>query len=232
MASCPKCGTKNDDDAVFCKNCGASLHSDVGATIEQQAKQFAKDMEQVGKKVGDRIAQTAKQIHEDTQVSARRFEHRMDRASRRAENWYDQTFGIIGPLLSSFIFLIVLRLAIAVLQLPSSETPDLNTFAGILLVYILPLFGVSLLSNYTRFFARKYYHFRMFSPLLYTITIVLLVWILARILSDVSVRFSITDLGSAAVSLENSLPTIFVFVLLLGYVILAINMPREREGKP
>jgi len=26
MAYCPKCGTKNDDDATFCKSCGASLH--------------------------------------------------------------------------------------------------------------------------------------------------------------------------------------------------------------
>jgi uncharacterized membrane protein YvbJ len=25
MAYCPKCGTKNDDDAVYCKNCGSSL---------------------------------------------------------------------------------------------------------------------------------------------------------------------------------------------------------------
>lgn len=25
MAYCPKCGTKNEDDAVFCKNCGASM---------------------------------------------------------------------------------------------------------------------------------------------------------------------------------------------------------------
>jgi len=25
MAYCAKCGTKNDDDATFCKNCGASL---------------------------------------------------------------------------------------------------------------------------------------------------------------------------------------------------------------
>jgi len=25
MVYCPKCGTKNDDDAVYCKNCGTSL---------------------------------------------------------------------------------------------------------------------------------------------------------------------------------------------------------------
>ena len=27
MVYCPKCGTKNEDDAVFCKNCGASLET-------------------------------------------------------------------------------------------------------------------------------------------------------------------------------------------------------------
>jgi uncharacterized membrane protein YvbJ len=25
MTYCPKCGTKNDDDATFCKNCGSSV---------------------------------------------------------------------------------------------------------------------------------------------------------------------------------------------------------------
>ena len=25
MVYCPKCGTKNEDDATFCKSCGASL---------------------------------------------------------------------------------------------------------------------------------------------------------------------------------------------------------------
>ena len=27
MTYCPKCGTKNDDDAIFCKNCGTSFSS-------------------------------------------------------------------------------------------------------------------------------------------------------------------------------------------------------------
>jgi membrane-associated HD superfamily phosphohydrolase len=232
MASCPKCGTKNDDNAAFCTHCGISLQADLGSTIERHAKQFAKDMEQVGKKAGERMVQTAKQIHDNTQKSTRHFEKRIDRVSRRAENWYDQTFGIFGPLLASFIFLIVFRLAIAVMEIPSEETPEINTLAVILLVYVLPLFAVTLLSNYTKYFARKFFQFKVFSPLLYAITVVLLLWIISRILYDTSVRFSIINLGSAAVSLENNLPTIFIFVLLLGYVILVMNMPREEEKKP
>ncbi len=232
MVSCPKCGTKNDDDAMFCTHCGSSLRSDIGATIERHAKQFAEDMEQVGKKVGDQMARSAKQIRDSTQAGARQFERRADHVSHRAGNWYNQTFGVLGPLVSSFIFLIVFRLAIAVLEIPSTETPEMNTVAAILLPYVLPLFAISLLSNYTQYFARKYYQFKIFSPLLYAVTVTLLFWVLSRILNDAAGHFSIADLQSGAVSLETSLPTIFVFVLLLGYVILVMNLPRDPGKKP
>jgi hypothetical protein len=232
MANCPNCGSKNHDDAAFCTKCGTSLHPDVGLTIERHAKRFAQDMEQMGKKAGEHMAQTAKHIHDHSEERARHFELRMDKVSRHAENWYDSTFGIIGPLLSSFIFLIVFRLVIIVLEIPSPETPDSKTIAAILIRYLLPLFGITLISNYTKYFARKSYGFKVFSPLFYSITLTLFLWVLSKILYDVSVRFTIADLRSAAVSLENSLPTIFVFVLLLGYVILVMNMPRDMEKKP
>jgi hypothetical protein len=231
MANCPKCGKKNDDDAAFCTNCGTSLRSDVGSTIEQRAKQFAQDMEQMGKKAGERMAQSAKQFHETTQEKARQFELRMDQAGHQTENWYDRTFGIFGPLLSSFVFLIVFRIALLVMQLPSVKPAEINTVAVILIPYVLPLFAVTLLSNYTSYFAKKYFKFRVFSPLFYAVIIVLVLWIVSRILFDASIRFSTVDLRTGAVSLENSLPTIFVFVVLLGYVILALNMPRHEEKK-
>jgi hypothetical protein len=233
MVNCPKCGTKNDDDATFCTHCGVSLHSDVGSTIEQHAKQFAQNMEQVGKKVGDNIAQAAKKVQETTQKEARQFEQRMDRMSRRAENWYERSFGPFGPLLESFIFLIVFRLVIMVMELPNEETPEVHTGAAILLVYILPLFALSLLSNYTQYLSRKFFQFKVFSPLLYAIFFVLFCWIISKILYDASTHFTtIPDLRTAALSLENSLPTIFVFVLLIGYVILMLNLPKGEKKKP
>ncbi len=231
MVDCPKCGKKNEDGAFFCTNCGTSLRSDVGSTIEQRAKQFAQDMEQIGKKTGERMAQTAKQFHESTQETARRFEQRMDQVSRHTENWYDRTFGIFGPLLSSFVFLIVFRLILVVMQLPSVQPPEVHTVADILIPYVLPLFAISLFSNYTSYFAKKYFRFRIFSPLLYAVAIVLVFWILSRILFDAGNRFAIPDLRASALSLESSLPTIFVFVLLIGYVILALNMPKDGGKK-
>lgn len=232
MVICSKCGTKNDDDASFCTHCGVSLCSDAGSTIEQHAKQFAQNMEQVGKKIGDQMTQTAKKIHETTQMEARQFEQRMDRMSHHAESWYNKTFGVFGPLLESFIFLIVFRIIIMVMDLPNQQIPDINTFAAILLVYIVPFFALSLLSNYTNYFSKKYFQFKMFSPLLYAIFFVLFCWIISRILYDVNDQFTIPDLQTAALSLENSLPTIFIFVLLLGYVILILSLPKDQKKKP
>jgi hypothetical protein len=232
MVNCPKCGTKNENDAAFCTHCGVPLQSDVESTIEQHAKQFAQNMEQMGKKVGDQMTQAAKKVHETTQKEARQFEQRMDRASRHAENWYNKTFGALGPLLESFIFLIVFRLGIMLMELPNQETPGIHTIATILLVYILPLFALSLLSNYTQYLSKKFFKFRVFSPLLYAIFVVILFWIISKILYDASTHFTLPDLRTAALSLENGLPTIFIFVLLIGYVILVMSLPKDQKEKP
>ena len=231
MISCPKCKSKNDDDALFCTNCGTALHSDIGSAIEHHAKRFAKDMEEMGKKAGEQMAQNAKQIHDHTRWRTKRFEQRMGQMSHRAENWYDRTFGVFGPLLASFVFLIVFRFVLVVMEIPSTETPDINTIAVVLVVYVLPLFGVTLLHNYTKYFARKSHQFRLFSPLFYSISLVLFLWILAKILYDISRSFTIADLGPAAVSLENSLPSVFVFVIIIGYVFLFVNMEWNEARK-
>jgi len=232
MVNCPKCGKTNADDAAFCISCGASLRSDIGSTIERHAKDFAQTMEQTGKKVGDNIAHAAKQFHESTRREARSFERRMDQMSRRTEGWYERRFGPWGPLLESFIFLIVFRFIILVMELPNKDVPEMQTIASILLVYILPLFVLSLCSNYTQFLSKKYFSLKVFSPFFYAVYFVLFCWILSRILSDISTHFTIPDLQKAAVSLEQSLPTIFVFVLLIGYLILMLNLPKEQKKKP
>jgi hypothetical protein len=62
--------------------------------------------------------------------------------------------------------------------------------------------------------------------------LVIFLWIIAKILDTLRYRLQIAALGTAAVNIENSLPTVFVFFLLIGYVILAMTMPREQEKKP
>jgi zinc-ribbon domain len=231
MVNCSKCGKENSDDASFCTNCGVSLHSDVGATIEQHARRFAQNMEVSGKKIGDQMAQAAKQFHETTQKEAQHFEQRMDHLGKRTENWSERVLGPFGPLVESFIFLIIFRMIILVMEYANTETPEVQQIAAILLVYILPLFALSLLSNYTQYLSRKFFQVRIFSPLFYAIFFVLFCWILSRMLFDASTEFTISELQTASISLENSLPTIFVFVLLIGYVILVLNLPKDQGKK-
>ncbi len=231
MVTCPKCGKNNSDDAAFCTNCGASLKSDVGATIEQHAQRFAQNMEAAGRKIGDQMSQAAKQFHETTQKEAQHFERRMDRLGKRTENWSERAFGPIGPLIESFIFLIIFRLIILIMEYTNNGVPEVQTVAEILLIYILPLFALSLLSNYTQYLSRKFFQIKIFSPLFYAIFFTLFCWIISRMLHDASTRFTISDLQTASVSLENSLPTIFVFVLLIGYVILVLNLPKDQGKK-
>lgn len=232
MVNCLKCGKNNSDDATFCTYCGTLLRSDGGSTIEQHAQRFAQNMEQAGKKIGDQMAQAAKQFHESTQKEAKHIEQRMDRMSKRAESWYERCFGPFGPLLESFVFLIIFRLIILVMEYMNRETTEVQTVAGILLVYLLPLFALSLLSNYTQYLSKKFLQIKVFSPLLYAIFFVILCWIISRMLYDASTHFTVPGLQTAVVSLENSLPTIFVVVLLVGYVILALNLPRDQGKKP
>jgi hypothetical protein len=232
MTNCPKCGKSIKEDAIFCTHCGASIKSDIGSTIEQHAERFAQTMEQAGKKIGDQMAQAAKQFHETSQKESRHFERRIDHMGKRMETWYERTLGPLGPLVESFLFLIIFRLIIMVLELPNEDAPDVPIIAGILLAYILPLFALSLLSNYTQYLSRKFFQVKIFSPLLYAVFVVLLFWILSRILYDISSHFSIHDLQTAAVSLEQGLPTIFIFVLLIGYVILMLNLPKDQWKKP
>ena len=232
MVNCPKCGASNVDDAMFCTNCGSSLKTDAASGIEHHAKRFAADMEQMGKNLGESMTQAAHRIQKDSQDVGKRIEDRVDHASKSMEHWYDRTFGVFGPILASFIFLIVFRLAIAILEIPSVQTPDTLKVAAILVAYVLPLFAVTLLSNYTTYFARKSFKFRIFSPLFHAIAFILFLWILVKILYDVSTRFVLADVRTAAASLESSLPTIFVFVLLIGYVFLYFSIPRDKEKAP
>ena len=232
MQNCPHCGTTNEDDALFC-NCGTNLKGGpVPPAFEKRVKGFAQDMDQLGKRVGDHVTKTMQRVQERTQDAGKRFERRMDGASTNAGQWYDRTFGIVGPLVSSFIFLIIMRIVIELLQLSPDNVRVFQILGSSLYTYLLILFGVTLLSNYTQYFSRKSFQFRVFSPLLIAVVPVVWLWVAIQILRTLSDPLKMPDLKVAASSIEQILSVVFIFVLLVGYVVLGVTLSQEQHRKP
>ncbi len=189
-------------------------------------------MGQLGKRVGDRVSQAAQRIADRTSVAGRRIEQRTDSASRYAVTRYDRTFGILGPLISSFIFLIILRIIIELLQLTPDNVRVFQLLGASLYTYILILFGVTLLSDYTRYFARRSLQFRVFSPILIAVVPVVWLWVAMQILTTLSDPLKTPELKTAAASINSILPAVFIFVLLIGYAVFALDLSREQRRQP
>lgn len=184
-------------------------------------------MEKKGKNLGDSLTRAARRVQKNSEQMGKRIEHQVDQTSKSLENWYDRSFGIFGPLLASLLFLIILRLIIEVLRVTGDDVQDIGTITSVLLGYLLPLFAISLLSNYTTYCAKKSFKFRVFSPLIHAGAFVLVLYVVVQILISLGEELNVADLRTAASSLEYALPSVFVFVLLIGYVVLAVNMQKE-----
>jgi ribosomal protein L40E len=241
MVICSKCGKQNEDDAEYCNKCGNPLivtkksykETKVkDSSFEKQVEDFAGGVERIGKKAGEKIEQTAKSFSKETQDLGKRIEKATDRASTRVENWYDRTFGIFGPFISSFICIIILRLIIEGLRIGAKDTPVLYEVADALQFYLLLIFIVVLLSSYSSYISRKYKPFRWVSPIIIAISIVVISMIVVNIISIVGRSTNVPDFAKVETEFrEKYMLMIFVIVLLIGYLINVVNVAWEKDQK-
>jgi len=234
MVYCSKCGKANDDYAIFCSKCGNSLtdKSIKKPSFEKQVEDVAESVGRVGKKAGKKIEQAAKRFGEETQDIGKRIEKATERAGNRLENWYDRTFGIFGPLVSSFICLIIIRLVIEGLKIGAEDTPVLSEISAILLDYLLLIFIVLLISSYSSYFYKKYKTFRWISPIIIAVVIVVISLIVVNIISAIGTSINDPDLEKAEREWrEKYMLMIFVIVLLIGYLINVIAVALEKDQK-
>ena len=59
MVNCVKCGTKNEEDAKYCTNCGADLKTSqekgLEGRVEERAEEFGRRAEEWGEQFGKRV---------------------------------------------------------------------------------------------------------------------------------------------------------------------------------
>jgi hypothetical protein len=235
MVYCSKCGKENDDNIQYCNNCGNLLTSTQAkdASFEEKVENLAEEVGRAGKKAGEKFEQTVKKFGEATQDLGKRIEKATDRAGTHIDSWYDRNFGIFGPLISSFIGLIVIRLVIEGLKLGADTTPVLAEISKILYNYLLLLFILMLLSSYTSYFSKKWKSFRWFSPITFAIVFVIIFQLVMIILTKISSSEGLTDLETAAYiwAEQSNLIMIFVIILLFGYLVLVAMLAFEKDQR-
>ena len=228
MGYCTACGEKSSDDSLFCIKCGIKLASqNSNSSFEQHIENFAEDVEKFGKNV----TKQAKHVAQSAEDFGNRIEHKIDTADRRIEQWYERQFGVVGPMISSFIALIVLRLVIEAFEKSGISVPVLGTISTVLFTYLLLLFAAILLSSYTEYCSRKYSWFRWVAPVLSGICVAVFIWVAVQILFSLANDLGIESVLKIALFLEQYLPMIVVFVILFGYVMVLVKVTSEKHTK-
>lgn len=239
MIYCTKCGTKNEDDAKYCTKCAKSLIDTKikDNSIEKPVDDSAEDIEKKGKSTGEKLEETIEKFSKEAQdlgkrieKAGKRIEKASDRASNYLDNWWNRSFGIFGPLLSSFIVLIILRIIIEFLRIGAEDIIVLGEVGDLLLDYFLWIFVLILVSSYCSYFSRKYKSFQWISPVIFAIVLVIASLIAVNIITVIGESLGNPDLANAeTIWREKYLAMIFVIALLIGYLIKIVSVTWEKE---
>lgn len=188
------------------------------------------ELKKLGKKLVKKIEQSVKKFGEETQDFGKNIEKITKKTSNCVEGWYNRKFGIFGPLLSSFIGLIVIRLVIEGLKIGAKDNPILADVGDALFSNLLLLFVVILISSYSEYLSKKYRSFRWINPISIAVVVVIIFLVLENIVSIVGNAAGETYLVKATSDWINKyLLMIYILVLLTGYLILMAMISLEKS---
>jgi hypothetical protein len=220
MVYCSKCGKKNADDAEFCDKCGTILDNEnIEKSFEKQMKKTAKKIEEKAEKFGESMEKAGK-----------RFERKFDNIFDGFQIWYDNKFKFIGPLIWSFIGLIILRLFIWFFDISRNELTILGEISDFLFTYILLLFGLMLLNTYNSYINRKYKkQYSWVFPAVSSISFIVTIWIVSQIFIIIDNNLNIPALTSIANFIDNYIIFLFILALIISYSYMKFILPYIKE---
>jgi hypothetical protein len=175
--------------------------------IEQRAKDFAEEIEDIGKRFGSEIEKKSK------------------RHERHRHEWKFEVFGPIGPLFGSAAGIIFIAVGIWLLNLINIPLGSsfISTVSGFLFSNLHWFFIVSLFFGYNNYLKRFSKGYWIIAPLMASIGIVIVAWVLGWAFGVVSNYTEASIFPQLSSVLSENLWGIFVLVLVLGYVIVFIQ---------
>jgi len=218
---CPGCGRENVADARFCNSCGALL------VVEETSAQAEpvpspppqgpdQQMGEFGRKLGEDLGQMGKAIGAE-----------VERAGREFGNWWDRTFGMLAPVISGLIGVVVFLILILVADAIATVS-DHRRFWGDLAdfgwTHLWLLIGLIFAGSFSDYFLRRYRRtYRWIRPVVTGLVTVGWFWIFAQVLRIAGSDLRHPQLGDLASFVELMLPVIFALALAIGYLIALLS---------
>ncbi len=206
MMKCNNCGYQNQEDTGTCGVCGQPMGQQSEFSLGQGMKHFGEEVERLGEKVGKEV----------------------EEANRAKMGIIDHSLGILGPLVSSLIGLLLLILFIWIATVPLVDVNWIHDIGEFFLNYLVFFFLVGIMLSYTAYLSRRYHReFRWVSPLLNALAAAVGFWVLVHIF-DILYQDVQSPLFLDYMNIANFLITAsFVFVLLFGYILLLLQVANE-----
>lgn len=159
---------------------------------------------------------------EEVERLGERFGERVEKEGKHAGHFMRDTFGVVGPLLSSVVGLVALALLVWVLALVNLPVGSglLSNVHYFLLAHIAWFFLIFLFFSYASYLSRRMGEpYRLVSPIISATGITVALWIAASTIRIANLSLGVETLSSLSTFLEGSLWLFFYLFALLGYLV-------------
>lgn len=170
---------------------------------------------------------------EEVQGLGERFGKRMEKKGEEWDSWFHNTFGLVGPLISSIFGIVILALitwVIGIVNFPIGSSFMAN-IQGFLLGNLGLFFLIFLLFSYSSYMSRaspKAYE--PFSPLFVALGIAVAFWVAGNVVLLANISLGISFLSTVSSLVLLNIAWIFGFFLVLGYVVFSVMKALEKPA--
>jgi phage shock protein PspC (stress-responsive transcriptional regulator) len=177
-----------------------------------------------GKKIKNKdvLEQRVEHFAEEVEALGKRFGKKMEKRSE-GWDWFNRTFGIVGPLISSIIGMMVFAVVVWILRLVNLAINNslIYNIHSFLFTNIGWFFLIFIFFSYSSYFSREYASgYMLFSPIIVSIGITIGFWIAMHAINIVNFYVVNSVLSAIVVYIRANLLWIFGFFVFVGYVVL------------
>jgi phage shock protein PspC (stress-responsive transcriptional regulator) len=201
---------------------------DVKASAPKKAAVAAASQKKPVKKAKkeNQFEQGIEDFSEEIERLGERFGQRMEEKGRHAGSFMHDTFGVVGPLLSSVCGLVCLAILMWVLALVNVPVGSglLYNVQYFLLAHVAWFFLIFLFFSYSSYLSRKMGgHYMLISPLISAAGITVALWIAASAIRIANIPLGVDVFSSLSTFISQNLWLFFCLFSFLGYLITVVG---------